>query len=87
MTTSLSTKVTGGLDGEISASNSFKRVAVEVMYLFGYYCFSFIFLRSHLWHTEVSRLEVESELQLWACTQVRTGMEPASSWRLHQVLN
>ena len=53
----------------------------------------FFFLGPHLWHIEVPRLGVESELQLLAYTTVygnarssihcsRPGMEPSSSWIL-----
>ena len=55
------------------------------------YVFFLCFLGPHHWHTEVPRLEAESELELLAYTtahgnarsptyQVRSGIQPASSW-------
>ena len=36
----------------------------------------FFFLGPHLWHMEVSRLEVECELQLWAYTTATATPDP-----------
>ena len=58
-----------------------------------YFLFIFCFLGSRLWHMEVPRLGVKSELQLLACATshsnaralthgARPGIEPASSWIL-----
>ena len=51
--------------------------------------FLFFFLGPHLRHMEVSRLGVESELQLWAYTAATATPEPScvcdlyhSSWQL-----
>ena len=55
--------------------------------------FYFYFLELHLWHMEVPRLGVESELQLLACAKATAMPDPSlicdlhhSSWQ-HQVPN
>ena len=58
-----------------------------------YLFFSFCFLGLHLWHMEVSRLGVESELQLLACTTATATQDPSCICDLHhssqqcQILN
>ena len=53
----------------------------------------FFFLGPHLWHMEVSRLEVESELQLLAYTTATATPDPSHvcdvhhSSRQHWILN
>ena len=47
----------------------------------------FVFLGPHLWHTEVPRIEVESELQLKAYTTAITMPEPSHICNPHQILN
>ena len=59
---------------------------VSMCYIWGYY--SFWFLGSHLWHAEVPRLGVESELQLLASTTATAMPDPESTergqgWNLH----
>ena len=63
---------------------------IYLFYLF-IYLFIFAFLGLYLWHAEIPRLRVESELQLLAYTTAhsspgslihwaRPGIKPASSW-------
>ena len=44
--------------------------------LFAFVLFFFVFLGPHLWHLEVPRLGVESELQLPACTTATATLDP-----------
>ena len=47
------------------------------------YLFFFCFLGPHLWHTEVPRLGVESELQLLAYTIATAMQDPSHICELH----
>ena len=48
--------------------------------------FLFLFLGLHLWHVEVLRLGVKSELQLPDYTTVTATPDPSSIWDLHHNL-
>ena len=39
--------------------------------------FVFVFLGLHLWHVEVPRLGVESELRLWPAPQLVATLDPS----------
>ena len=45
-------------------------------------CFVFVFLAPHLWHGEVPRLGVKSELQLPDYTTATTTLDPSRLWDL-----
>jgi len=47
------------------------------------FCF-FVFLGLHLWHMEVLRLGVESELQLLVYTTATATTDPSRVWNLHR---
>lgn len=48
-----------------------------------YYLFFLIFLGPHLWHREVPRLGVESELQLLACTTATAVLDQSCIFDRH----
>jgi len=60
---------------------------------FPFFFFFFVFVGLHPWHTEVPRLEVESELQLPAYTTATAMPDPSRISNLHhsswqgQILN
>ena len=54
------------------------------MYL--YFVLFFSFLGPHLWHMDIPRLGVESELQLLAYTTVTAMQSPSSICDLHHSL-
>ena len=68
-----------------------KRLVSFFIYFFIF--LSFVFLGPHLWHMEIPRLGVHSELQLPACTTATATPDPSRVFDLHpsswqrQILN
>ena len=53
------------------------------LFCFVLFCFVFCFLEPPLWHVEVPRLGVESELQLPAYTTATAVQDPSHTCDLH----
>ena len=49
-------------------------------------CLFVYLLGPHLWHMEVPRLAVKSELQLQACSTATAMWDPSQIWKLHHSL-
>ena len=67
------------------APKNFLEVFLKILSIFSSHFFFFVFLGPHLWHMEVPRLGVESELQLPAFTTATVTATATAMWDLSRV--